>query len=116
MSTLARQDVDCQRQAPLIQTVHTLLIRSGMERTKAFDLADQIVKTLEPTIGSGLLTIFHNNLLSVMTEMISHRNGGPLKPRHAEMLKDLLESIELHQRAFGDAMNAAKAENLTAKR
>lgn len=115
MSQLARQDIDCKRQAPLIQTVHTLLIGAGMERNKAFDAADQIVKTLEPTIGAGLFTIVHNNFLSVLTEMTRYQNGGPLKPRHTEMLREFLESLELHQRTFGDAKDAATAEN-TAKR
>lgn len=115
-NALTRQDVDCQRQAPLIKVAHKLLVDSGMERTKAFDMADTIVRTLEPHIASGLFAIVHNNLRDLLTAMVTWRNGGPMKQQHADMLREFLESIELQQRVFADAMNAETAANLKAKR
>jgi hypothetical protein len=114
-NALTRQDIDCKRQAPLIKVVHELLVQAGMERSKAFDTADTIVRTLEPHIASGLFAVVHNNLLDVVNTLTKPHNGG-LRPNQEEMLRGILESVELQQRVFADAMNAERAANLKAKR
>jgi protein-disulfide isomerase-like protein with CxxC motif len=114
-NALTRQDIDCKRQAPLIKVVHDLLVQAGMERSKAFDTADTIVRTLEPHIASGLFAVVHNSMLDVVNA-VSRASYGGLRPKQEEMLRGLLESVELQQRVFSDAMNAEQAANLKAKR
>jgi len=112
---LTRQSIDCKRQAPLIKIVHELLVTGGMERTKAFDTADTIVRTLEPHIASGLFALMHGSLRETINRVASLRVGG-LRPPQMEALNSLLGDIELQQRVFADAMNAEQAANLAARR